>query len=914
MKTNRKSAEFQPNRVLSYFKAEWRALLIVTVSGLIYNIGLLTGPWFEGTMTGYLVEILNGTGQFSGMLMLVIRFAVVTAVVQISRYVKRFYVRRFANNVNRRMKEILYGSLVKKSRASLREEGEGNIMTKAILDVDDCVEGMRKFTTEIFDTGVALTAYLCMLLWYDWRLTILCMLFPPISYVTAEKMKKVIQKAGAAYKEQSGRLSTATLDRAENAMTYRVFGLEKRRQAVYEENLTSYEKAAVKANIWNAAMPPIYRIISMAGVFFILYFGQKNVLGTGWQAWSIASFTTFLVCFVKLSVKSSSAAKLFNAVHKAQVSWNRIKPLLPQEEGNETDEVKVKKAPVEALKVKHLSLTYPDGKKILDDISFSAKKGQIIGITGAVACGKSTLGKAFLCEYPYEGHITVDGAELQNMEQSVRTGIVGYLGHDPELFNDSVENNVLLGDSKNSDTYLNAACMKQEVAEMTDGKNTLIGSGGAYLSGGQAKRLAFARTLCHDKPILILDDPFSALDKNTEKQAFVNLQALAKDSIVLLISHRLYLFPEMDGVIWMENGKAVGRASGHVPETLHNIRTIHCLGKEKYMEKRYDTYINESYRAMEKTNFYDAVYSPVILITNAVVVAVVMLLSASGNTTVLTLFGMSAGTAVAVINYISQIFTPVESLGMEIQTIQSALAGIHRINEFFALEENPDTVPTHEPKTITARSGSVPFVEFRDVTFGYDKRVVLDHLSFKVMDGDQVTLTGRTGAGKSTIFKLLLGLYKPQSGEVLIHGVPAADIRDDERRRLFGCVEQTFHMVPGTVRDQITLYDSTISDEAAHTAAELTGLKDTIESMEKGYDTRCTDDLFSQGQWQLLSIARAAAAAPSMLLFDEITASLDAETERAVLSALKRVAENRTVISISHRTSAELGRIIALTD
>ena len=449
-------------------------------------------------------------------------------------------------------------------------------MTKAILDVDDCVEGMRKFTTEIFDTGVALTAYLCMLLWYDWRLTILCMLFPPISYVTAEKMKKVIQKAGAAYKEQSGRLSTATLDRAKNAITYRVFGLEKKRQAVYEENLTSYEKAAVKANIWNAAMPPIYRIISMAGVFFILYFGQKNVLGTGWQAWSIASFTTFLVCFVKLSVKSSSAAKLFNAVHKAQVSWNRIKPLLPQEEENEADEVKVKETPVEALKVKHLSFTYPDGKKILDDISFSAKKGQIIGITGAVACGKSTLGKAFLCEYPYEGHITVDGAELQNMEQSVRTGIVGYLGHDPELFNDSVENNVLLGDSKNSDTYLNAACMKQEVAEMTDGKNTLIGSGGAYLSGGQAKRLAFARTVCHDKPILILDDPFSALDKNTEKQAFVNLQALAKDSIVLLISHRLYLFPEMDGVIWMENGKAVTGTHEELLKTVPEYESLYA--------------------------------------------------------------------------------------------------------------------------------------------------------------------------------------------------------------------------------------------------------------------------------------------------------------------------------------------------
>ena len=570
-----KNKSFRADAIGSYFRLEWLPLLFVTLSGLVYNVGLLAGPWYEGRLAQCLADILGGNGTAANMAVLVLGYILVTLLVQTARFIKRFYVRRFANNINRRMKGILYAGLVRQSRASLEKEGAGELMTKAISDVDDCVEGMRKFTTEIFDTGVALTAYLCMLLWYDWRLTILCMLFPPISYVTAEKMKKVIQKAGAAYKEQSGRLSTATLDRAENAMTYRVFGLEKKRQAVYEENLTSYEKAAVKANIWNAAMPPIYRIISMAGVFFILYFGQKNVLGTGWQAWSIASFTTFLVCFVKLSVKSSSAAKLFNAVHKAQVSWNRIKPLLPQEEENETDEVKVKKTPVEALKVKHLSFTYPDGKKILDDISFSAKKGQIIGITGAVACGKSTLGKAFLCEYPYEGHITVDGAELQNMEQSVRTGIVAYLGHDPELFNDSVENNVLLGDSKNSDTYLNAACMKQEVAEMTDGKNTLIGSGGAYLSGGQAKRLAFARTLCHDKPILILDDPFSALDKNTEKQAFVNLQALAKDSIVLLISHRLYLFPEMDGVIWMENGKAVTGTHEELLKTVPEYESLY---------------------------------------------------------------------------------------------------------------------------------------------------------------------------------------------------------------------------------------------------------------------------------------------------------------------------------------------------
>lgn len=391
----------------------------------------------------------------------------------------------------------------------------------------------------------------------------------------------------------------------------------------------------------------------------------------------------------------------------------------------------------------------------------------------------------------------------------------------------------------------------------------------------------------------------------------------------------------------IENRRAVGRASNHVPETLHNIRTIHCLGKEAYMEQRYDRYIGESYQAMERTNFYDAVYSPVVLILNAVVVAAVMLLSASGNPQVLKLFGMSAGTAVAVINYISQIFGPVESLGMEIQTIQSAVAGIHRINEFLALEEveegsdakdlaasaNESETENRSSNENTTKAGTetekagwtgedraeeIPFVEFRDVVFGYGGHIVLNHVSFKVMDGDQVTLAGRTGAGKSTILKLLLGLYEPQNGEVLIHGVPAAQIKEEERRKLFGYVEQTFHMVPGTVREEITLFDPAITEAQVHAAAELTGLKEAIENLENGYDTLCTPELFSQGQWQLLSIARAAASDPSLLLLDEITANLDAETEKAVLQALKRVAGNRTVVSISHRTSAEMGRIIAV--
>lgn len=360
----------------------------------------------------------------------------------------------------------------------------------------------------------------------------------------------------------------------------------------------------------------------------------------------------------------------------------------------------------------------------------------------------------------------------------------------------------------------------------------------------------------------------------------------------------------------LKNRRAVSRASGHVPETLHNIRTIHNLGKEKHMEKRYDEYISDSYKAMEKTNFYDAVYSPVILILNAVVVAVVMLFSASGNAKVLTLFGMSAGTAVAVINYISQIFSPVESLGMEIQTIQSAIAGVRRINEFFELPVLDNNEELQAEKTFDSKNDT-PYVQFNDVTFGYeaDHTVIADK-TFVVNRGEQVTLSGRTGAGKSTIFKLLLGLYNPQKGSILINDMNSAAIPDNRKRKIFGYVEQSFHIVPGTVKDQITLYDKSISDEAVIKAAKLTGLHDTIMNFENGYDTQCTQELFSQGQWQLLSIARATAANPELLLLDEITANLDANTERDVLTALKGVSENRTVISISHRVTARTGRVI----
>ncbi len=349
----------------------------------------------------------------------------------------------------------------------------------------------------------------------------------------------------------------------------------------------------------------------------------------------------------------------------------------------------------------------------------------------------------------------------------------------------------------------------------------------------------------------------------------------------------------------LDNRHAVAAVSGQVPETLHNIRTIHALGLENYMEQRYDKSIEDSYAAVEKTNFYDAIYSPVVFVLNAVVVGIVMLLSASGKAEILALFGMSVGTSVAVINYISKIFSPIESLGMEIQTIQSAMAGVKRIDAFLSQAERE--IP---PERKDAARGDVVL---SNVTFGYSEKNVLKDFSMTVKEGEQVTLVGRTGAGKSTVFKLLLGLYKPETGKITVGGVNVSDITDHERRSCIGCVEQHFSCVPGTVLEQITLGDNRITKEMAQNAAKLAGIDSTILSFEDGYETLCTDGMFSQGEWQLLSIARATAANPAVLLLDEITANLDAETEERVLKALHRASKGRTVLSISHRIYENLG-------
>ena len=480
-----------PGSVSYYFHHEKKFLLIVTLSGILYNIGMIAGPWFDGQLAQYLYDIFGGTRTAANMYTLCLCYALVIVGVQGSRYVKRLYVRKFANNISLAMKNRIYQHLVQTPKQEMEQADTGALMTKVISDIDTCVEGMRKFTTEIFDTGVVMMAYIVMLLCYDWRLTLCILVFPPIAYALANSLRRLVAMTAARSKESSGALSGMTLDRISNALTYRVYGEEAIQDQCYETYLTDYEKKMILANLWENTLQPIYKVIAMIGTVLVIWFGGHNVQGTGWENWDIAAFSTYLACFIKLATKSSHAAKLFNAIQKAQVSWQRIHPHL--QAAAELRQPVPPAAPAE-LTVRHLSFTYPgSANPIFRDLSFSAKPGTLIGVTGPVACGKSTLGQAFLCENPHGGQIFFGTKELGN-GHTAPDGIVGYCGHDAELFAATVEENIRLGLPGDIGTVLKMVCMDQDCATFPAGTQTPIGEGGQRLSGGQQARIALART------------------------------------------------------------------------------------------------------------------------------------------------------------------------------------------------------------------------------------------------------------------------------------------------------------------------------------------------------------------------------------------------------------------------------------
>lgn len=569
-----------PHRALSYFKPEKKVLLLIAIGGIGFNGGMIAGPYFEGRLAQCLYECIQGQATGWDMLKLAGVYLSVIFFVQLMRTLKRFSGARLRNDLSRNMRHMLYNGIVHMSREEVEQESTGAIMTKAVADVDASAMGMQQVTTEIFDTGVLLGSYLGMLLFYDWRLTLLACLFIPIAYGIALSLKGPVTRINERFKQTAGRLNQETLDRVNNAVTYRVYGRERDRDQSYEKILTEYEKNAVISNLWGSATTPIYNTIAMSGILFIIWFGGKNVLGTGWTLWDIGMFTTYVSCFTKFAHKVSMSARMFNHMQRALVSWRRIKPLfreyveLPRPD---------QELSVERIHAENVTVSYPGYEPVLRDISFEAAKGQIIGVTGAVACGKTALAKTFIGDAVYEGcirlygsgprvsgdssdpgdagekecHLQGAGRDLCDLSDVEKSGLIAYMGHEPELMSDSVRENILLGQQADTASLLKMVHMDGEVRLMPKGEDTYVGSGGQQLSGGQQARISLARTLCHSRSIMILDDPFSAVDQRTEREIFEELRRLAEDRIIILLSHRLALFPETDGVLYLHDGTGI---------------------------------------------------------------------------------------------------------------------------------------------------------------------------------------------------------------------------------------------------------------------------------------------------------------------------------------------------------------------
>jgi len=561
----------EPDKIINYWKKEKLVVGWIIIFGLAYNISIVLGPIYQGKLID---SIVNGNSIYS-VTSIAFIFVFIIGINQLFRYFKRFHIRRFANSTSATMRLMIYNNIMHKSAVELDGENTGNLMTRAISDVQLCVEGMRKFSTEIFDTGVMMVTYIISMFIYDVKITLFSIIFIPVAMLLADKLKVTIYKYSTEFRTKSSEVADITYNAIENAVLYRINGMELQNKDKYNYELADLQNKAIKANLLENSMRPIYNVIAMIGIIIVIFMGGKKVIDGNW---TVGIFSTYIIMFSTMSKKASRAAKLFNSIQKSQISWKRIVPYLTEYNlKNMTININEKNT---VLRVENLSFTYPTGKdSIIENINFNGREGEIIGITGPIVSGKSTLGLSLLGLYSYIGRIKIDGKELKDYTEYERSQMISYLGHSPQLLSDTIYNNITLGKNTDISSVLKDVCFDTDLKEMVLGENTLVGNGGIRLSGGQQSRIALARTLINKSKIIILDDPFSAVDMKTEEKIIENLKNNYKDSLVILISHRLTIFNKINQIILLHNDKTVEYGnhnnlmkSSQLYETIYNLQ------------------------------------------------------------------------------------------------------------------------------------------------------------------------------------------------------------------------------------------------------------------------------------------------------------------------------------------------------
>lgn len=350
--------------------------------------------------------------------------------------------------------------------------------------------------------------------------------------------------------------------------------------------------------------------------------------------------------------------------------------------------------------------------------------------------------------------------------------------------------------------------------------------------------------------------------------------------------------------------------TNNLSESIDNMRTLENLEKKEYRENNFVSLQKEDIQVSHRSAIYDSLFSPIVMMLRAVVIGVVTLLVAFSLSSEMTFAGLSVGTFAAAIALISNIFAPIQELGQELQVMQEGVSGITRVLDYMNQPEDVEANKELKAEDIFLQKEGYPFIEAKNLSFHYEdgEEKIFDNVSFVINEKDKVSVVGRTGAGKTTLFRLLLSILYPTEGEILFCGQDVKYIPNKEKRKIFGYVEQGFKGIPGTIEEQITLKDKSISLEEVRQAMKQVRLDDYVmEKIKDNYQATFKEDNFSRGQLQLLNLARALVTNPPVLLLDEISANLDSETEKEIIEAISLASSQRTVISISHRLSDQLG-------
>jgi len=528
------------SKVSTYFKLNKKSFIIVVLTGLIYNSLLALIP----VLQGYIINAIKNEKPNDYIFMLCGIMIGFVFFVQINRYLKRYYVRDFANKIVLQMREESFKNLMNLNINEIMKSTKGDIMNKQLSDIKDSAEGIRKVLTEVFDTIVLLISYFVSMMIMDYLITLATLFLIVKGIVFASLMKKLIYKATSEYKKEASVSKNMTLTAINNEVYYRGFGVSDNYYNDYKMEQDALERKSIKAMIYKTAFKPLYQSVALIGIAIAMFFGIRNVLN---NVWLIGTLTAYLSTYTLVATKASKTGEVFNAMTTFKVSWSRCEPFLKPRNNEENVEC----INNEGLVVNDLTFGFSEDF-VIKNITFNLPKGKLLGICGGVHTGKSTLGAALSGIYEYDGSITLDGVELKSCRNNSLDSFISYVGTESEIFNDSLEYNINLGEGDITEVLADV-CLDYDVKEMGIDTKEKLSHSVRNLSGGQLKRLMIARGLQHNSKLMIFDNPFDSIDLEMSLRILDNIKNNYNDSSLVFINNQHEILSKMDYILYLTN-------------------------------------------------------------------------------------------------------------------------------------------------------------------------------------------------------------------------------------------------------------------------------------------------------------------------------------------------------------------------